>query len=87
LLAQYNYLAFVGKVTFHKILIYQYGHYTLYLQKHHISIKKKCIIKQQYPPAFIFERYKEIENSRKQGRKLKKLPHPRPYQFQAISML
>jgi len=37
-----------------------------------------------YLPSFIFER---TVSSRKQGGNFKKLPHPRPYQFQAISML
>jgi len=81
LLAQYNHFAFVGEVTFHKILKYQYGHYTLYLQKYHTSWPKYI----KNISSFISK--EQTVRSRKQGGNSKKLPHPRPYQFRAISML
>ena len=38
MLAQNNHFTLVGKITFHKVLIYQYGHYTL-----HLHIKAKVV--------------------------------------------
>lgn len=67
--------------------MYQYGHYTFYLQNHQIKYQ---FIKNNNTFLYLFLKdinKSEVGKNEEEIKKIKKLPHQHPCQFQAILML